>query len=99
MHFVYILYSPSADSFYVGQTVDLPERFRRHNARIEPSTKRFAPWLLLWSTPKNTREEAVRLELRLKNLSRKRKISFMLRHSEGISSPDELKLLLQLSGC
>ncbi|MCX8148350.1 GIY-YIG nuclease family protein [Thermaurantimonas aggregans] len=99
MYFVYILYSTSADTFYVGHTDDLLKRLNRHNSKLEPSTRRYAPWILLWSTSKNSRNEAVRLELKLKNLSRKRKISFMLRYAAGISSPDELKLLLQLSGC
>ncbi|MGC9472074.1 MAG: GIY-YIG nuclease family protein [Bacteroidales bacterium] len=35
---VYILYSPSADSFYKGQTADLKDRICRHNYGYEKAT-------------------------------------------------------------
>ncbi|MFN3951651.1 MAG: GIY-YIG nuclease family protein [Thermaurantimonas sp.] len=99
MYFVYILYSPSADIFYVGQTQDLSARLHRHNARLEPATKHHSPWILIWATSKASRSDALKLERKLKNLSRQRKISFMIKYSDQVSSPDELNLLIQLSGC
>ncbi|MCB0550756.1 MAG: GIY-YIG nuclease family protein [Phaeodactylibacter sp.] len=47
MHYVYILYSPSADKFYVGQTPDIQTRLLFHNHLSENSfTSRFRPWQL-----------------------------------------------------
>jgi putative endonuclease len=78
---VYIIYSESTDSFYKGQTDNLDQRLLRHNNGWEKSTKHGAPWKLLWSTVKTDRSSAVTLERKLKNLSRKRLIEFIIKHS------------------
>jgi putative endonuclease len=96
---VYIIYSESADSFYKGQTENLCERLTRHNKKIEKATKSGIPWRLIWSTNKSTRSSALKLEQKLKNLSRKRLINFMLTYSEGVAGPDEFLQLEKLSGC
>jgi putative endonuclease len=98
-HFVYILYSPSLKQFYKGQTSDLDDRVKRHNAGYESATQSGCPWLLLWHTAKENRSQAIILEAKLKNLSRERLIAFMLKYPSPASSPDELLLLKQLSGC
>ena len=86
MYYVYILYSESFDKFYIGQTNDLDDRIKRHNAGSESYTKRFVPWILKWSTQKPTRAEAMALEKKLKNLSKKRLLIFMEKYS---ASPDK----------
>ena len=97
MYSVYILYSPKLDSFYRGQTSNLEIRVRQHNLRQEKSTRTGAPWTLLWSTSKGTRSDAIMLELKLKNLSRKRIIDFMSKYSEDIKGHDEVLRLQDLS--
>jgi putative endonuclease len=84
MYYTYILYSQKADSFYKGQTSDVHKRLLRHNNGYEKSTKDSVPWVLLWYTEKNSRSEALKLESKLKNLSRARTIHFMLKYKEGI---------------
>jgi putative endonuclease len=96
---VYILYSHKSDFFYKGQTSNLTYRLKRHNSGLEKFTKAGIPWILIWSTEKPTRGEAIVLERKLKNLSRMRTNEFILKYSDGISSPDELLLIKQLSGC
>jgi len=59
---VYILYSPGIDLYYKGQTSNLDDRLMRHNAGREKATKRRVPWKLVWSTTKQTRGEALKLE-------------------------------------
>ena len=70
--YVYILYSKQYDTYYKGQTQNLDLRIKRHNAGFEKSTSRYKPWVLIWVTEKSTRKEAVILERKLKNLSKKR---------------------------
>ena len=96
---VYILFSPSIDIFYKGQTNSLTERLKRHNSGYEKATKPGKPWILIWSTEKQTREEAVHLEKKLKNLGRNKLIEFMLKYKDKIAGPDALSLLGQWSGC
>ena len=98
MYYTYILYSAKLNTFYKGQTKDITKRTKRHNAGLEKSTKNGRPWQLLWSTTKESRPEAVKLETKLKNLSRSKLIDFMIKYSEEIEGPDELLLLQQMSG-
>jgi putative endonuclease len=74
---VYILHSASTDSYYKGQTADIQDRLKRHNAGREKATMHGVPWQLVWSTSKDTRAEALMLERKLKNLSRERTIIFI----------------------
>ncbi|HTB31496.1 MAG TPA: GIY-YIG nuclease family protein [Bacteroidia bacterium] len=95
-YFVYILYSKSTDQFYKGQTSDINERLIRHNGHRNVFTSGGNPWVLLWKIMKETRQEAIILEKKLKNLNREKLIGFMKKYNEGIVGPDELILLEQL---
>ena len=67
MHYVYILYSPSQDKYYVGQTPDLDTRLLFHNELSERSwTSRYRPWELVRSIEVPDRGTAVRLERYIK---------------------------------
>ena len=79
--FVYILYSKSADIFYVGATNDLDDRLRRHNSGFESYTQKHKPWTLVWFTKKPNKSEAFKLEKKLKNLSKERKFKFIEKYS------------------
>ncbi|MDX1628798.1 MAG: GIY-YIG nuclease family protein [Fulvivirga sp.] len=98
-YYVYILYSQSLNSFYRGQTADVDRRLREHNNKKEMSTKHGAPWMLLWVAEKQSRSEAIKLEAKLKNLSKNRLMKFMLKYQEQCSSPDALLFIKQWSGC
>ena len=78
---VYILYSKTIDLFYKGQTSDIEDRLKRHNHGTEKATSGGIPWELVWSTTKSTRSEALKLEKKLKNLSRERTIQFIKKYS------------------
>ncbi len=97
--YVYILYSSSKDSFYKGQCSNIRERLDRHNSGYELYTKSGVPWKLLWFTEKKLKSEAIKLEKKLKNLTRIRTIELMQKYQEDIVGPDELILINQLSGC
>lgn len=92
-YYVYILWSPSADRFYIGQTAEIKERVGRHNKGFESSTAPYAPWTLLWTDIKENRAEAMKLEAKLKNLSRDRLEKFMLKYSEGARAAERLGLV------
>jgi putative endonuclease len=94
---VYILFSKSLNQFYKGQTSDITDRLKRHNNGFEKSTKNGIPWLMFWKCDKQTRSEALNLERKIKNLSIRRTIDFMLKYKEGIPSSDELLHIQKLS--
>jgi putative endonuclease len=99
MYYCYVLYSPALGKFYKGQTHDIKARVDRHNSKLVKSTAPGAPWVLCWYTEKQNRSEAISLEMKLKNLSQKRLIQFILKYKDGVPGPDELLLIQQLSGC
>ncbi len=98
-YYTYILYSKKINSFYKGSTSDIIDRIKRHNAGREKYTNKGAPWILLWYTEKTTKSEAYKLELKLKNLSRKRTLDLILKFKDDIAGSDELLLIKQLSEC
>jgi len=69
---VYILYSEKRKRYYVGQTNNLEERFKRHNNGFVPSTKSGLPWELVLTLSVENRAEAMKLEKRIKKRGIKR---------------------------
>ena len=80
MMVVYILYSPSFDRYYIGQTQDFQKRIERHNAGTETATSPYLPWQLVLTIEKQSRSEAFILERKLKNLSRERLLLFIKKY-------------------
>ena len=96
MFFVYILYSPSGDKFYKGQTRNLDERVGRHNSGQEKATQHARPWKLMWATNKKSRSAAVVFENKLKNLGRRKLLQLMLDYQDGVAGPDALRQIQTL---
>jgi len=46
--YVYILFAPDFNKFYIGQTNNLNSRIQRHNKGYEKFTRKFRPWVLLY---------------------------------------------------
>jgi len=84
-HYVYILQSQSNFSFYKGVTHDLAKRITEHNLGQSPFTEKFRPWNLVWFTLKNSKTEALQLEIKLKNLSVQRTIAFIKKYPPPVS--------------
>ncbi|GAB5523515.1 MAG: hypothetical protein Roseis2KO_13870 [Roseivirga sp.] len=87
--FVYIIYSHKLRTFYKGQTQDLNDRLSRHNNGYEKATTSGRPWTLLWATQKGSRREALLLEKKLKNLSQKRLLEFMMKYRQDMVTGQE----------
>lgn len=63
---VYILHSLSVGQYYCGQTNDINDRIKRHNAGFSKSTKYGKPWQLVTFYELATRSEAMFLENKIK---------------------------------
>ncbi|GAB3754556.1 hypothetical protein GCM10028817_21610 [Spirosoma pomorum] len=70
MHTVYIIYSPTADRYFIGQTKDLRISLWQHNAKTNPATADGKPWEVKFTQSFDTRNEALSLEMKLKNRDR-----------------------------
>ncbi len=68
----YIIYSESADRFYIGQCEDLDIRLQQHNAGKTKSIKYGIPWKIVYTEVCKNRSEAIQLERKIKNRGAKR---------------------------
>ena len=75
MHYVYILYSPSIDKFYVGYSKNPDERLIFHNSLLNKIwTKRGQPWDLKKTILFDSTKEARSVERKIKKLKSKKVI-------------------------
>jgi putative endonuclease len=80
MYKTYILKSQKTNNFYIGHTSNLEDRIERHNQGRERFTKKFAPYILVFTRTFKTKAEAYRFELKLKGFKNK---SYLLNFIEG----------------
>ncbi|MTI40956.1 GIY-YIG nuclease family protein [Fulvivirga lutimaris] len=77
-HFVYIIYSPKRNRYYVGQTQHLEKRLFDHNNSRSKYTKGTSDWELKWSQEVIDRSEALRLEKQIKSKKSRNYIEFLI---------------------
>lgn len=85
MHYVYVIKSCKYDFTYTGQTHDLVNRFKQHNAGTELSTKAYFPYKLVYYEAFAAKADAMEREKQLKryggasgSLKRRLKNSFRI---------------------
>lgn len=71
MYTVYILYSESHDSFYIGYRSNIDTRLKQHNSGMTKSTKSKIPWKIVHTENFETLNEAVIRERFLKKQKNK----------------------------
>ena len=67
-YFVYILFSPTRNHFYIGHSHNIVERLKQHNSGRTPSTKPGRPWILVYQETYPNKSSAYKRELELKNM-------------------------------
>jgi len=94
MFYVYILYSQSADKFYVGQTPDVEKRLMEHNNPLEKSkfTAKFIPWEIAVFFPvSDSRADAMKIEKFIKSQKSKK---FIIKLIDNKNNPDFFQKLI-----
>jgi putative endonuclease len=73
MNCVYILYSKTLDSYYVGETVDFEDRLNQHNIGFYHSgfTKQAKDWGLFHKIDYYSRSHARKIEAHIKRMKSK----------------------------
>jgi len=66
MFYNYVIKSLKNDDLYIGYTSDLKKRIKEHNQGLNFSTKRYAPWKLIYYEACIEKDDAVRREKYLK---------------------------------
>jgi putative endonuclease len=67
MFTVYILYSKSLDSYYVGYTNSIERRVSEHNRKKNKFTDKGIPWKLVYSENFTSKKEAMDREKFIKS--------------------------------
>jgi putative endonuclease len=78
MFIVYAIKSIGYNFMYIGMTEDLNERLRRHNKGYVRSTRKFAPFDLIYTENYLNRQQAREREKFLKSTSGKRFLKLIL---------------------
>lgn len=78
MWYLYILRSEVKDKIYIGSTNDLKRRLEQHNRGHTKSTKRFAPWSIVYVEKFSEKKDARARELQLKNWKNRKRIESLI---------------------
>lgn len=79
---VYILYSETAQQYYIGHAGDLEERFYRHNNSGSKATKKANDWKLVHTEIFETKAEAYKREIEIKNKRSRKYIEWLIRSAD-----------------
>ncbi len=84
MAFVYILYSPSINKFYVGSCKDLLDRINDHLTKIFPDayTATVDDWTIYFVFENLTYSQARKIELHIKRMKSKKFIENLKKYPE-----------------
>ena len=77
-YYVYILYSKLLDKYYVGSTTDISERLKKHLNNHKGFTARAKDWELKYKEQYETKPEALKRELKIKNWKSKKMIEKLI---------------------
>ncbi len=82
--YVYVLRSISSDHQYIGFTNDLRRRIAKHNRGLNPATKPYAPWELMYYEAHRSEADARRRERYLKTTAGRQALQRMLREQLSV---------------
>ena len=84
MFYIYILKSDKNNAFYVGSCEDISIRLGSHNKGLVKSTKRYAPWRLVYREEYDNLSDARKRELQIKKWKSRTAIEKLLKHFKNL---------------
>jgi putative endonuclease len=80
MHYTYILFSQSANKYYIGATSDdLQERLRRHLSNHKGFTGKHSDWTMVYHETFESFSEALAREKEIKKWKSRKKIELLIK--------------------
>ena len=85
--FVYILFSRSIDSFYIGQSIDPALRLEEHNLRLmnRAFTKRADDWEIFFTIQCESRKQAILIEKNIKKMISRKYLTNLKENSDMVT--------------
>ena len=85
--FVYILFSPGRNRYYVGHTGDdLTERLKKYNTDHKGYTGKTGDWKVVYTELYPTREEAYRREREVKSWKSRKRIEALISSAGNVKN-------------
>ncbi|MCF8380790.1 MAG: GIY-YIG nuclease family protein [Bacteroidales bacterium] len=81
-YYLYILYSFSADKYYIGHTANLSDRLVKHNANHKGFTGKQNDWTIVYSEAFNSKTEAYARERQIKKWKNRTRIETIIAKSK-----------------
>ena len=66
MYFVYIIYSPTKNKYYVGSCEDVNKRLVKHNTNHSGFTGKTGDWIIKWTEEQPDKSAALKRENQIK---------------------------------
>jgi len=76
--YVYILYSPGLDQYYIGHTENLQDRIFRHTNSGSKSTKKANDSVIKYTEEFESRQKAMQRELEIKKKKSRKYIEWLI---------------------
>ncbi len=77
-YYLYILYSPSGDVYYVGYTSDLERRLLSHLSHHKGFTGKFKDWEIVYTESYKSKSEAYKRERQIKKWKSRQMIEALI---------------------
>ena len=86
MHFLYIIYSPSINKYYIGETANINERIKQHNSGFFKGafTKQTKDWTIKFTFSLTSRTEARKAEKFIKRMKSRKFIEKIINQPDII---------------
>ena len=88
MYYTYILFSITANKYYVGASENPDERLKKHNAKNKGFTNQANDWKIVFLKPFENKSEALAYEKLIKSWKSSLKIQKLISNSIGLEHPD-----------
>jgi len=82
MFYTYILYSNSADKFYIGATENLENRLAKHRNKNKGFTNQASDWKIVFSKGFESKNEAFAMERTIKNWKSRKMIQQLIKTNQ-----------------
>ncbi len=84
MFYIYILQSKKNGSYYIGSCKNINARLSLHNELKVKSTKRYAPWHVVYYEQFETLSEAFCRELQIKSWKKRARVEKLIKHFKNL---------------
>ena len=78
MFYVYIIYSKTADKFYIGVSSNIEERVKKHNSKNKGFTNQASDWVFNYTEVYIEKSDALIREREIKNWKSRKKILLLI---------------------